>query len=243
MVFTEMGHKTYFEAAGQFRGYQWSDRGLLQSIQLEGADALWSIRLSKVCQVALWELVLSQRVQLGDWLWVKGTQSLKKKEPVYKAAEISPMPPVMESALYPSARGLLSPSLSPPIVTPPKGASQPTQILVCQKASCRKQGSRAVQHCLEQALQDWGLMGQAKIKETSCLKQCGKGPAVVIAKKRYTKVSQADIPALVAEHFPAVVLSTDRTSLDTGAVVLSESRVSIPDCDRSICESALSRAS
>jgi (2Fe-2S) ferredoxin len=236
-----MGDKTRFEVAGQFRGYQWSDRGLLDSIQLESTETLWTIRLSKACQVSLWELALHQDIRLGDWVLVKGTQSLKKQGMVYKAAEISPLVSAMESALSASEIDSLSPTV---VVPSPNCSSKPTQILVCQKSSCRKRGSQAVQRCLAQTLQDCGLTEQAKIKETGCLKECGKGPAIAIGKKRYTKLSQADIPALVAVHFPAMNLPMGQPSLDTEAIVFREPGVSITDdCDRSICESALSRAS
>jgi (2Fe-2S) ferredoxin len=235
-----MGHKAQFEVAGQFRGYQWSDRGFLDSIQLESAETLWTIRLSKACQVALWELALHQDIRLGDWVLAKGTQSIKKQGMVYKAAEISPLVFAMESALSAADRGLPP---SPAEVPSQSCPSKPTQILVCQKSSCRKRGSQAVQRCLAQTLQDFGLMGQAKIKETGCLKECGKGPAVAIGKKRYTKLSEADIPAVVAAHFPAMNLPMAQPALDTEAVVFREPGVFITDCDRSICESALSRAS
>jgi (2Fe-2S) ferredoxin len=209
-----MSKKTLFELAGQFQGYQFSDRGLLYEIRVETAHGLCNIRLNKACQVELWQSALNRQLQLGDWLLVKGEQSHKKSGVLYKATKIASMLPVIESALN-----------APDITTPQDSCSsqtecsktKPTQILVCQKSSCRKRGSQAVQRCLEQTLNDRGLAGQAKIKETGCLKDCSKGPNLVIGKACYRKVSEKDVAKLVTQHFnPA--LPTAPKALDLGIV-------------------------
>jgi (2Fe-2S) ferredoxin len=164
--------------------------------------------------VELWQSALNRQLQLGDWLLVKGEQSHKKSGVLYKATKIASMLPVIESALN-----------APDITTPQDSCSsqtecsktKPTQILVCQKSSCRKRGSQAVQRCLEQTLNDRGLAGQAKIKETGCLKDCSKGPNLVIGKACYRKVSEKDVAKLVTQHFnPA--LPTAPKALDLGIV-------------------------
>jgi (2Fe-2S) ferredoxin len=208
-----MSKKTLFELAGQFQGYQFSDRGLLYEIRVETAHGLCSIRLNKACQVELWQSALNRQLQLGDWLLVQGEQSHKKGGVVYKAAKIASMLPVIESALN-----------APDITMPQDSCSsqtecsktKPTQILVCQKSSCRKRGSQAVQRCLEKTLNEGGLAEQAKIKETGCLKDCSKGPNLVIGKTSYRKVSEKDVAKLVTQHFkPALPPARKTIDLET----------------------------
>ena len=197
-----MSKKIPFELTGQFQGYQFSDRGLLYEIHVETAHGLCKIRLNKTCQTALWQSALNRQMQLGDWVLVKGEQSRKKGGVLYKATEITSMLPVIESALN-----------APNFTTPQAGCAlqqeltktKPTQILVCQKSSCRKRGSQAVQRCLEQTLHNQGLAGQAKIKETGCLKDRSKGPNLVIGKACYRKVSEKDVAKLVTKHFQSAL--------------------------------------
>jgi (2Fe-2S) ferredoxin len=217
-----MSKKTSFELAGQFQGYQFSDRGLLYEIRVETAHGPCNIRLNQACQVELWQSALNRQLQLGDWLLVTGEQSHKKGGIVYKATRITSMLPVIESALN-----------APDIATsqdsctfqPECSKTKPTQILVCQKSSCRKRGSQAVQRCLEQTLNDHGLVGQAKIKETGCLKHCSKGPNLVIGKACYRKVSKKDVAKLVTQHFkpalPPAPKAVDVETVDPGTVMAS----------------------
>jgi (2Fe-2S) ferredoxin len=219
-----MSKKTLFELAGQFQGYQFSDRGLLYEIRVETAHGLCNIRLNKACQVELWESALNHQLQLGDWLLVKGEQSHKKSGLLYKAARITSMLPVIESALSAPDTTTSQDSCT---FQPECARTKPTQILVCQKSSCRKRGSQAVQRCLEQTLDDRGLSGQAKIKETGCLKDCSKGPNLVIGKARYRKVSEKDVAKLVTQHFKPALPSVPKAA-DLEAVDFEALKIALP---------------
>jgi len=77
-------------------------------------------------------------------------------------------------------------------------------ILVCQKSTCwHKKGGEAVCQHIEEGLRDRGLEDQVKIKTTGCLKQCKKGPNVVVMpdKTRYSQVMPKQIPDLLEKHF------------------------------------------
>ncbi|MBW4621084.1 MAG: (2Fe-2S) ferredoxin domain-containing protein [Cyanosarcina radialis HA8281-LM2] len=82
--------------------------------------------------------------------------------------------------------------------------SKNASILICQKSDCQKRGGKAICEALEAGLRDRNLSEQVKIKGTGCLKQCKAGPNLVFMpdKTRYSKVSPAQIPNLIAKHFP-----------------------------------------
>jgi len=84
-------------------------------------------------------------------------------------------------------------------------AKTQTKILVCQKSDCQKRGSAAVCKALENALNARGLEGQVTVQGTGCLKQCKAGPIVVMPDKtRYSRISPAEIPAIIDKHFAVV---------------------------------------
>lgn len=75
-------------------------------------------------------------------------------------------------------------------------------ILMCQKSDCWKRGGKQVYQTLEANLAEQGLREQVKIKKTGCLKQCKKGPNLVILpdKARYSRVKPQDVPELIHKH-------------------------------------------
>ena len=77
------------------------------------------------------------------------------------------------------------------------------QILICKKSSCRKRGGDRVCAAFEEALQERGLAERVAIRQTGCMKECKRGPAVVVMpdKKRYTGIAATAIPQLVDRHF------------------------------------------
>ncbi|MEG4285444.1 (2Fe-2S) ferredoxin domain-containing protein [Microcoleus sp. A006_D1] len=85
-------------------------------------------------------------------------------------------------------------------------AKTQTKILVCQKSDCQKRGSAAVCKALENALNARGLEGQVTVQGTGCLKQCKAGPNIVVMpdKTRYSRISPAEIPAIIDKHFAVV---------------------------------------
>lgn len=76
------------------------------------------------------------------------------------------------------------------------------RILVCNKSSCRKRGSKALCQALKTQLKNYNLAGNTEIKLTGCLKKCKQGPNLVITphKTRYSEVTPEQIPRLLAHH-------------------------------------------
>jgi (2Fe-2S) ferredoxin len=76
-------------------------------------------------------------------------------------------------------------------------------VLICQKSDCWKNGGARVCQMLESSLEEKGLREAVNIKLTGCLKQCKKGPNVVVMpdKKHYNQVAPQDVPALIERHF------------------------------------------
>lgn len=86
--------------------------------------------------------------------------------------------------------------------SPQNKAKSKAKVLVCKKSSCWKKGGKAVCQILEDMRRDRDLEKQIEVKTTGCLKQCKKGPNVVMMpdKARYSKVKPKQITALVEKH-------------------------------------------
>ena len=74
---------------------------------------------------------------------------------------------------------------------------------MCQKSDCRKRGAEKVCQALAANLEKMGLAGKVEIKLTGCLKECKKGPNLVVMpdQARYSRVRTQQVPELVALHF------------------------------------------
>lgn len=79
-------------------------------------------------------------------------------------------------------------------------------VLVCQKSTCWKRGGQEVCQAIKNTINDQGLTEQVQVKLTGCLKQCKKGPNVVVMpdKARYSNVRPQEISTLFDKHFTAV---------------------------------------
>lgn len=89
-----------------------------------------------------------------------------------------------------------------PQEVPPAKPKQAT-VLICQKSDCWKNGGARVCQMLETGLEEKGLREAVNIKLTGCLKQCKKGPNLVVMpdKKHYNQVAPQDVPSLIEQHF------------------------------------------
>ena len=78
-----------------------------------------------------------------------------------------------------------------------------TKILICEKSDCWKRGGRKVHEAITKALKEKGLDDSVEIKPTGCLKQCKKGPNLVVLpdKAKYSHVQPQEIPSLLERHF------------------------------------------
>lgn len=184
---------TTFSLEGRFLGYQVED-GHVERLQLATAEGECSLKLTKEARAGLNQVLVS-----GDWLQVSGRKKIDRATHLtkLKADFIKPIIPV--AAI--DAANL--PKIAP---VKPSSRQKPSEtILVCQKSGCMKRGGKAVCQALEMALSDRGLDDQVAIKGTGCMKNCGKGPNLVMpGKERYCKIGAKEIPALVDKHFPAI---------------------------------------
>lgn len=67
-------------------------------------------------------------------------------------------------------------------------------VLVCCGTSCKDAKSKKLRKRLTEAVEERGLDDSLTIRETSCLKQCKKGPVILLDKagKTYDKVKPKD---------------------------------------------------
>jgi len=86
-----------------------------------------------------------------------------------------------------------------------KGKTQPkpkAKVLICSKSNCWKKGGQKVCGAIESILQDHHLTQEIPIKQTGCLNQCKKAPALVMMpdKARYNKVQPKQAREMVEQH-------------------------------------------
>ena len=176
---------TPFSLEGRFLGYQTEAGHKIKRFQLATAEGECSIKLTKEARIGL-----SHGLVAGDWVRVSGRKKLGRDTHTtqFKADFIEPIVPTA------------------PIAQPKPAVKKSSEtILVCQKSGCMKRGGKAICQALETALSDRGLDDHVTIKGTGCMKNCGKGPNVVMpGKTRYCKIGASEIPDLVDKHFPEV---------------------------------------
>ncbi|NJM57906.1 MAG: (2Fe-2S) ferredoxin domain-containing protein [Synechococcales cyanobacterium RU_4_20] len=178
-----------FNLVGQFLGYELKGYKLYR-IHLGNAQGEYRLKLSGEARDDLLRAALQGNLQVGDWMQVFGLQEIKASDGSTKFKVRS-----IERTLEPPQSHLRT--WVPPTLPGPK-----TQILVCQKSSCCKRGGKAICHALNQMLNERGLGDRVHLKATGCLKQCGKGPNLIVGKTRHHQVKVGDIPQILDAHFP-----------------------------------------
>ena len=170
--------------------------GQLESFVIKKSDKIKYLRM-KVEEKEYWLKIpkkLRSEIDInltpGTWLEVTGNRDFKKKKGFFEleASQVKLLPnPDKPCAV------LISDTESP----------DTGKILVCQKSSCWKRGGKSVCQQLEQQLEEQGLSDRIKVKLTGCLKQCKKGPNVVIMphKARYCQVKPREVEELLSKHF------------------------------------------
>lgn len=179
---------TSFVLEGRFLTFDREDSFKIKRLQLATADGAVCIKLTKEARASVGRVMVP-----GDWIQVWGEKTVKAEtgETRFKAHRIVVAAP------------------GATIASPTAKASQidrpiKQQILVCQKSDCIKRGAGGVCRALEAALDDRGLGDHVKVRGTGCMKQCKAGPNLVMPDKtRYSRLTAADIPALVDKHFSA----------------------------------------
>ncbi|MGK7928605.1 MAG: ferredoxin [Spirulina sp.] len=177
-----------FTIVGQVLGFVIKDGYKIKYLRLIFEEREYWIKVPKELRNTL-----DPQIVPGCWVEVSGTQKRKKTGIVKLEAESIALAEKqskseLEAIALPKAKAKSSPKAS---------------VLVCQKSGCRKRGGDAVCRALETGLRDRGLSDRVKIKMTGCLKQCKKGPNVVVMpdKTRYTQINYAQVPELIEKHF------------------------------------------
>nr|WP_242941140.1 NADH-quinone oxidoreductase subunit NuoF [Sporobacter termitidis] len=91
------------------------------------------------------------------------------------------------------------------------------RVLVCSGGGCVSAGCHAVKNALLQAIEDNHLEDKVLVSETGCIGTCNLGPVMVVMPEEvfYTKLTPADIPAIVESHFAGGAVKEDNTYYDT----------------------------
>jgi NADH:ubiquinone oxidoreductase subunit F (NADH-binding)/(2Fe-2S) ferredoxin/NAD-dependent dihydropyrimidine dehydrogenase PreA subunit len=78
-----------------------------------------------------------------------------------------------------------------------------TQLMLCSGTGCQASESGAFQDALQKELERRGLADEIKIIETGCNGFCAVGPVMLVQPEGifYQKLTPADVPHLVEEHF------------------------------------------
>lgn len=204
-----MGKKQHQKAAfhleGRFLRFEVEDGYKLKWLLLRTALGESRIKLTKEARASVDRVLMP-----GDWIQIWGEQSQKADapEPKLKAYRIAVASP--RSGDQPGSS------------EPKPGKSSKETILVCQKSDCMKRGGKAVCQALAATLQERGLEDQVSIRGTGCMKQCKAGPNLVMpGKTRYSKITAAEVPAMIDKHFPPPVAEPVPAPV-AAALVISE---------------------
>ncbi len=193
--------KMSFSLLGKFLGYELKGYKI-RRIQLETSQGPYWLKLDNTARDDLLRAALQGQLTVGDQVLISGTQEWKEGRLKLKVHQLLPaintVPESLESALE--------------TILPLPEQGPKTQILVCQKSACRKRGGRSLCEALEAELREQNLQDRAKLHLTGCLKQCSKGPNLVIGRMRYQQVNPDDLPQILAKHFPQTLACIGSTT-------------------------------
>lgn len=152
-------------------------------------------------------------LSLGCELEVQGKikQDLKTGKTKYKAQMVVIIAPeTLNTQIDTKLKANKSVSLLP--VLNDKSKSKPqvkakskSKVLICHKSNCWKKGGQEVCAAIESILKDHNLTQEISIKQTGCLKQCKKAPALIMMpdKARYQNVRPKQVEKIVEKHLIA----------------------------------------
>jgi hypothetical protein len=190
---------------GQLEEYELGKSGEVRSLSLVTSEGPPQVRLivklTKTSRIELLRGTLEGLVTQGAWLEIIGKQKVDSngipKGLKAKGLKVLSGPTETQKSVLEDSGSAVS-----------KPSAATSKILICQKSSCRKRGSLAVQHALEQELDDRQLSDQVTVKATGCLKHCSKGPNLIINKTPHRNVTVKDLAKLLDQSFaprPAVM--------------------------------------
>ncbi|MGP0128690.1 MAG: (2Fe-2S) ferredoxin domain-containing protein [cyanobacterium endosymbiont of Rhopalodia musculus] len=172
-----------FRLVGQLESFVMKDGIKIKYLRMRVGSREFLIEISEELKV-----YLDTHLSPKDWLEVQGTRETKGKMAIFKLkAE--------------TIKILTQPQESGVMIIPEKASKK--KILVCKKARCWDQGGRILYQQIKTKLVDRGLENQVEIRLTGCLKQCRKGPNVVVLpdKIQYNQVSIGQVDNLLKKHY------------------------------------------
>ncbi len=172
-----------FRLIGQLESFVMKDGDKIKYLRISVASREFWIKIPKKLRQSL-----NPNLAPGVWLEVEGTRETKGKMGTFK----------LKAA---TVKEITQPQDPCVMILPEKTTKK--RILVCQKSSCWKRGGKTLCQEMETKLSDRGLGEQVEIKLTGCLKQCKKGPNVVVLpdKTQYNQVSLGQVDKLLEKHF------------------------------------------
>jgi (2Fe-2S) ferredoxin len=147
-------------------------------------------------------------LSLGCKLEVQGKvkQNLKKGKTKYKAQTVLIIAPeTLNTQIDPKIKSNQSVSLLPLLngkLRSKPEAKAKSKVLICHKSNCWKKGGQKVCAAIETILKEHDLTQEISIKQTGCLKQCKKAPALIMMpdKARYQNVRPKQVGEIVKKH-------------------------------------------
>lgn len=186
-------HKSHddqpFVLKGRFLGFLFKDGYKIKYVKVLAHDREWLVEVAKPLRK---EIPLN--LPVGEWVQLSGWQTYRSKYgvPKFKAEHLT----------------VISPNASPEITIPaPAQGDRPPKaadtILVCGKSDCWKRGGKELCAALKQGVSDRHLDGLVSVQTTGCMKQCKKGPNLVVMpnKQRCSRVSLNEVNRILDEHF------------------------------------------
>jgi (2Fe-2S) ferredoxin len=181
-----------FQLQGQLLGFILKDGYKIKYLKIAFEQREYWIKLPKDLRHQI-----NKDIVPGCWLDITGSSKKCQKTGKLKLKAIEVKPALKEKPENEAPTPIFNPnSLQPPV------KSSKIRILVCSKSSCRKRGSDALCQALQTQIEDYDLKADIEIKLTGCLKNCKKGPNLVITpdKAHYSQVTPEQIPLLLNKH-------------------------------------------
>ncbi len=179
---------TEFNIVGQLIGFIIKDGVKIKYLRLTVSGLEYWVKMPKEMRNTL-----DQAIQPGRWLAISGMRQLCLKTGKIKfvADEINLLP----DSTCENPENLQQPS--------PKTQKPKASILVCKKSSCAKRGGLEIYKAIQENLEAHGLENDVKVKLVGCVKECKKGPNVIVMpdKARYQRIHSEEVPKLIDKHF------------------------------------------
>lgn len=185
------------QVAAQFLGVILKDGHRVKYLRVAIASQEYWVKLPKELSQSF-----DQKLSIGSWLKIEGSQTLDRKKGILKLEASSfSVVNAPNSELTKLEPSLTQSANSQPVTD--KNKTKASCILICQKSDCWQHGGKEVYERLEEELHDRGLSDLVQIQKTGCQKQCKQAPNLVIMpnKDRHSRVKLSQVDSLLNRYF------------------------------------------